>query len=193
MRHACCEGAERGGRLPLPREGFHVAYRLEEALDQMHPEREPGAHPFPKRLGGDSQHHPRAGPAAGRQVPDVLRPRPEPAGPHPRPVHHPGHRFLPPGAAQQLHPPRQQHPPKVGGLAFTERHIAAVEGHLIAGRYQVAKLLVAKPLEQEDAAQVIDEHQPNLPGATSGPVAGTARPNQCPMPQRQAMSRAIAC
>ena len=56
-----------------------------------------------------------------------------------------------------------------------------------------AELLLAEPLEQEDAAQVIDEHQPNLPGAASGPPAGTARANQCPVPQRQAMPRAIAC
>ena len=46
------ERTERDKRLPLAREGFHVAHRLEEALNQVHAEREPDARPFPERLGG---------------------------------------------------------------------------------------------------------------------------------------------
>jgi len=44
-----------------------------------------------------------------------------------------------------------------------EQHIAAFEAHLIADRDQGAELLVAEPLEQEDPAQIIDEHQPTPP------------------------------
>src|SRR6185437_11281171 len=98
--------------------------------------------------------------------------------PDARPVHHPGHRLLPPGAAQQFHPPLDQDPPEVGGLALLEEHIAAVEVDLVAGRDQVVELLVAKPREQEDATKVVNEHQPHPPTAASRPPPGliTAAP-----------------
>jgi hypothetical protein len=64
-----------------------------------------------------------------------------------------------------------------------EEHVAAFETHLVAGRDQVAELLVAQPLEQEYATQVIDEHQPNLPGSAGASVPGAVRAIQCPAPQ----------
>ncbi len=192
VSQTCRQRAESGERLPLARKGFHVAHRLEEALDQVHAEREPGEHPFPQRLGGDSQHDARAGPAAGRQVPGLVRPCAEAPRPDSRPVHHPGDRFLPSRAAQQLHPPFQQYPPEVSGLTLTEQHIAAVEAHLITGRDQLMELLVAEPLEQEDVTQTVNEHQPNLPSAASGSAPGGAQTDQDPAAQQRRTSRAIA-
>jgi len=133
-----------------------------------------GPRPFAERPGGDAQHDARTGPAAGRQVSGLVRPCPESARPESRAVHHPGDRFFPSGAAQQFHPPLDQDPPEVGGIALTEEHVAAFEAHLVTGRDQVAELPVAQPLEQEDTTQVIDEHQPNLPGAVGASGTGAA-------------------
>jgi hypothetical protein len=174
MRQARRERAERGKRLLLTREGFHVPHRLEEAPDQVHAEREPGARPIPQCLCGDAQDDTGAGPAGGRQVSGLVRPRPEAARPDSRPIHHPGNRLFPSAAAQQLHPPRHQHPPEVSGLALTEEHISAFETHLVAGRDQIAELLVAEPFEQEHTAEIIDEHQPDLPSAWHLPASRAA-------------------
>src|SRR5438552_1761093 len=82
--------------------------------------------------------------AAARHVPGLVGPGAEPTSPDSGPAHHPGNRFLPPGAAQQFHPPLDQDPPEVGGLALPEEHVAASEVDLVAGRDQVVELLVAK-------------------------------------------------
>ena len=79
--------------------------------------------------------------------------------PEPWPVHRGDNGFFPSGAAQQLDPPVEQHPPEVGGVALAEEHIAVRESHLIAGSDQFEQLLVAEPVEQEDGAQVVDVHQ----------------------------------
>src|SRR5262249_25613024 len=98
-------------------------------------------------------------------MPGSRPPRP-PAGPSPRQP------FLPIwcGAAT---PPD---PPAASALARPAQHTAAAEAHLIAGRDQVTELLVAQPLEQEDAAQIIDEHQP--PAPFPSPLVRSRLPNR---------------
>jgi len=54
--------------------------------------------------------------------------------------------------------------------------------HLIAGRDQLTELLVAEPVEHEDAAQIFDEHQQNLPAAaTAAHTARNRRPDRTPI------------
>ena len=114
----------------------------------------------PSAEDGSAQHAPGAGAAGGGEVAARRVPRLEAAGPDPRTFHRQHHDGVAPaGPAHEIDASGEQHPPAVGRLALDEEHRPLLEGDLLARRQDLAELAVVEPLEEEQAAQLLDVHQ----------------------------------
>jgi hypothetical protein len=143
------ERSERDEGVTLTRHGVDHAHRLEEALDQVEAEGEPGPDELAERGRRHTQDAAGVQRVGGGEVADRVGPCLEAARPEPRAVHHGHGRDLVSRSAEELDPAVEQNPPELGGLALAEEHVALVEGHDVARVVQLAQLLVAQPGEQE--------------------------------------------
>ena len=131
--------------LALSRHGVHSAHGLEEALDEMHAEREPSAGEVTERPRGHPEHPPRADAPGGGEVAAALVPRLEATSPLTGGVHrhHDHGRF----AAREPHEvdlSLQQHPPAVRRVALFEDLLALDERVLLTDLEELAELLVGR-------------------------------------------------
>jgi len=127
---------------------------------------------------GNPQHDPgwrrgrSPGTRPGRTRPGTRQPR-RPAGPSPG--HRSSHLVRRSSSTRPRPGPTRSRRPRPPGRAHRRFRM-----HLVAGRDQLEELLVAQPLEQEDATQVVNEHQPHLPGR--GELSGARRHSDDPLP-----------
>ena len=159
MSQAGGQGAERHQRLTLSGPRLDPAHRVDQALDEVDSEGEPGVGPVAEDGGGDRERAPRRGCPAGGEVDAVLVPGPEAAGPLPRLGHRPQCCLLLPHLADEADGALEQDPPGVRGAAFVEQDLVRDELVLLAGLEQLGQLLIGEPVEDRQGAKVLEAHQ----------------------------------
>ena len=155
--------AERDERLALARQRLHAAHRLEEALDQVDAEREPGLRASsPERRRRHPQHPPAA--RAARRWRGRCRRRPRPGTRRPT---RPGRSIVvittdsscPARRTRSTRPSSSTHQDSAGSPSRNSI-LAVVEGHLLAApRAARAAARRSSPSKRKIGRELVDVHQ----------------------------------
>ena len=155
----CGQGAEGHQGLALSGVGLDPAGGRDQPPEQVGGEREPrvSVRTEPLRRDPEDSAGPR-GPAAAH-VDAVLVPGPEAARPLAGDLHGREHRLLVPDPAHQVDVAVEQQPPVVSRPALVEEPLPLLEDQLLPVGRQLGDLLVAEPVEEREAAEVVVQHQ----------------------------------
>ena len=138
---------------------LHHPHGLEEALDEVQAEREPGRRPARETVGGHPEDPASGGAAAGGEIAPVSSQARKP------PAHSPGRSIAPTTGllaadlADEVDAPVDEHPPGLGGLPLLEQLRPRVEGHLGAdGEQQACSWSSSLAVEENRAAEIVEFH-----------------------------------
>ena len=143
--------------LASPRHGVHAAHGLEEALDEVNPEREPSAGEIAEGPRRHPEHPPVSDSPGGREIAAALVPRVEATTPLAGIVHrHHVHGGLAARKANEVDLSLEQHPPAVRRVTLLEDLLALDERVFLTSLEKLTELLVGEPVEEEHGAQLAD-------------------------------------